>query len=173
MNTASGKTADETRWPPPVLAAPRGVREIAWHLCTVAAVTGAVRVQGGWIALPWVAVVSWILSPTPRQLARVSATYLVLGLAIAWGFGTRKVTDHLLASLLWTDPVAVTIVDGIIHFLLLIAVSTAVVASLLGYDRRRVNRRVVDHRVWERQALRRRQLMRRWAWGRQLPEVLP
>lgn len=173
MNTASGKTDDETRWPRLVLAAPRGIREIAWHLGIVAAVTSAVLVKGGWFALPWVAVVSWILSPTPRQLARVSAAYLSLGLAIAWGFGTRKVTDHLLASLLWTDPVAVTIVDGLIHLLLLLAIGTAVVGILLSYDRRRVDRRLVDHRVWERQVRRRRQLMRRWAWGRQLPEVLP
>lgn len=173
MNTASGKVTDETRWPPLVLAAPRGLREIAWHLGTVAVVTCAVLVKGGWFVLPWLAVVCWILSPTPRQLARVSAAYLGIGLAIAWRFSPRSITDHLVASLLWTDPVALTIVDGLIHFLLLLAVGTATVATLLSYDRRRVNRRVVDHRVWERQVLRRRQLMRRWAWGRQLPEVLP
>ena len=172
MNTASGTSTDEARWPPPVLAAPRGVREITWHLGTVAALTLVLAVKGGWFVLPWVGIICWILNPTPRQLAKVAATYLALVLALAWLFSPRSVSEHLTAALLWTDPVGATILDGLIHFLLLLAVGSAAVVILLSYDRRRVNRRVVDHRVWDRQVRRRRQLMRRWARGRQLPEVL-
>jgi len=173
MNTASGTSTDEYRWPPPVLAAPRGIREIIWHLGIVSVLTFVLAVKGGWFVLPWVGIVCWILNPTPRQLAKVAATYLTLGLALAWLLSPRSISEHLTAVLLWTDPVGATILDGLIHLLLLLAVGTAAVAVLLSYDRRRVNRRVVDHRVWDRQVRRRRQLMRRWAWGHPLPEVLP
>ena len=44
MNTASGTSTHEGRWPPPVLAAPRGIREITWHLGIVAALTFALAV---------------------------------------------------------------------------------------------------------------------------------
>ena len=172
MNTASGTSTDESRWPSPVLAAPRGVREITWHLGIVAALSLVLAVKGGWFVLPWVGIVCWILSPTPRQLAKVASTYLALGLALAWLLSPRGISEHLTGALLWTDPVGATILDGLIHFLLLLAVGSAAVVVLLSYDRRRVNRRVVDHRVWDRQVRRRRQLMRRWTRGRQLPEVL-
>ena len=173
MNTASGTSTDEARWPPPVLAAPRGLREITWHLSIVAALTFVLALKGGWFILPWAAIVCWILSPTPRQLAKVAATYLTLAFALAWLLSPRSISDHLTSALLWTDPIGATILDGVVHLLLLLAVGTAAVTVLLSYDRRRVNRRIVDHRVWERQVRRRRQLMRRWARGRQLPEVLP
>ena len=173
MITASGTSTDEARWPALVLAAPRGFREIAWHLGIVAALTAALALKGSWLVLPWVAIVCWVLSPTPRLLARVSATYLVIGLVVAWRLSPRGLVDHLNAACLWAEPFKATNLDIFIHFLLLLAMGAAVVALLLGYDRRRVNRRIVDHRVWERQVRRRRQLMRRWAWGRQLPEVMP
>lgn len=156
-----------------MLAAPRGIREIAWHLAVVGVLTLVFAVKGGWFVLPWVAIVCWIFSLTPRQLAKVSATYLALGLALAWLIGPRDVSGHLTAALVWTHPAGFTLRDGIIHFLLLIAAGTAAVTVLLSYDRRQVNRRIVDQRVWERQVQRRRQLMRRWTKGRQLPEVLP
>lgn len=173
VNTASGTSTEESRWPAPVLSAPRGIREITWHLGVVAAVTLVLALKGGWFVLPWVGIVCWILNPTPRQLIKVAAIYFTLGLTLAWLLSPRSITEHLTGALLWTDLVAATILDGLVHFFVVLAIGAATVAVLLSYDRRRVNRRVVDHRVWDRQVRRRRQLMRRWAWGRQLPEVLP
>ena len=172
MNTASGTSPDEARWPSLVIAAPRGLREITWHLGLVAVSIGALAVKGGWLVLPWVAIICWILGPTPRQLGKVSATYLGVALALVWRLSPRSLSDHFIASLQGTASLQPSALDLVVHFLFLLAVSTAAIAVMLGYDRRSVNRRIVDQRVWERQVRRRRQLMRRWAWGRQLPEVL-
>jgi len=173
MNTASGTSTDDARWPTPVLAAPRGVREITWHLTIVAVLTLVLALKGGWLILPWVGVVAWIVRPTPRQLAKVSAAYLVVALLLAWWLSPLAPASHIAGAIWWIDHPGTSILDGLIHILIVMAAATAATGVLISFDRRRVNRRVVDHRVWDRQVRRRRQLMRRWAWGRQLPEVLP
>lgn len=175
MRNASGHHRDEGLWPLPPLAAPRGARELLWHVAAGVAVVVPFVLPAGWIVLGMVVAAAWYLNAGPVNLARVALMYAVTGFVTATIFATP--TDYLVAVahvVTWSRVpemgIPLTIALG---FCFEVSVAMCSVALLMAFDRRSVNRAAVDLRVWQRQQARRLQLLRRWHQSSHLPEVSP
>ncbi len=173
MRNASGHHRDEERWPLLPLAAPRGARELLWHVGVLLAVVLPLVPPGGFLLFGEAVAVTWLFNLQPRELVRYAEEFLLIGLVIAVIFANPS--DFLPAivhTLTWSRasqvgmPLAV-----VLGYFIELTISMLALAVLVGFDRRSVNRATVDLRVWQRQQTRRRQLLRRWHQSQDLPEV--
>lgn len=172
--TASGQAHDETRWPLPPMVAPRGYREVLWHLRLAALTIGVLLIHGGWYALLCYALVLKVVAITPRQLQQMAT--LSAGLACALltlTGGPSSYARHLgqlLSNQLPHEPMMLT---GLMTWSLLIQpLALLVLASWLSFDTRTVTRGVADERVYQRQVQRRTQALRDAHRTRATPTVL-
>jgi hypothetical protein len=173
MRNASGHHRDEGRWPIPPLVAPRGTREILWHVGAMLAIAMPLAVPAGWFVLGMVITAAWLLNAGPVNLVRVALMYVATGLVVATVFATPIDYFFTIAHVLqWSRapqvgmPLTITL-----GFCFEVSVAMFSLALLMAFDRRSVNRATVDLRVWQRQQARRRLLLRRWHRESELPEV--
>jgi hypothetical protein len=174
MKNASGHHRDENRWPLPVLAAPRGLREITWHVVALLTLGAPLVLRGGWYVLAAASVTTWFLKLNSPVLRRVALWYLAAGLVIAAIFATPLDFPIAIAhDFDWSRaPEIGASLTFALDVLFDLSVAVCSVATLLAFDRRSVNRAAVDLRVWQRQQVRRRQLLRGWHRVNSLPEVI-
>jgi hypothetical protein len=175
VRNASGHHRDEVRWPLLPLAAPRGGRELLWHGGALFAVVLALVLPGGWVVFGMVVVITWLIKPRPVELVRVALMYALTGAFVAAIFTTPSIAlDAVAHILVWRRISQIGLpLEVALGCCLELSVSLLAMATLVGFDRRRVNRTTVDLRVWQRQQTRRRQLLRQWHRTTDLPEVAP
>ena len=173
MKNASGHHRDEDRWPLPVLAAPRGLREITWHVSALVALVTPLVLPAGWYVFAVLAALTWYLQLSASLLLRIALRYMVAGLVIATVFGAPlNFPISVGYDFAWSQaPEIGGPLTFVLDFLFELSVAACSVATLMAFDRRSVNRAAVDLRVWQRQQTRRRQLLRRWHRSRTIPEV--
>ena len=173
MKNASGHHRDEERWPLPVLAIPRGLREIAWHVSALVVLVTPLVLPAGWYVFAVVAALTWYLQLPVSMLFRIALRYLAAGLVIATVFGMPLDFPISIGyDFAWRQAPDIGVpLTFVLDFLFELSVAVCSVATLLAFDRRSVNRAAVDLRVWQRQQTRRRQLLRRWHRSRTIPEV--
>ncbi len=152
---------------------PRGLREIAWTITATSMLVTTLVLPGGWYIALCVAVTTWLVGSTPRQLAAGGATALVTVIvattctggiyafpALVW----HVITLGTVVSFSPIDLVAWALVET--PFVMLTC------ALLLAMPNRKVNRGVVDERLWNRQQSRRRNTLRREARDNPPPLVV-
>jgi len=173
VRNASGHHRDEARWPLLPLAAPRGARELLWHVGVLLAVVLPLVLPDGWLVLGVVVAVNWYIKLRPGELVRVALMYALTGAFVAAIFTTPSVSlDAVAHMFVWHRISQIGLpLEVALGCCLELSVSLLAVATLVGFDRRNVNRATVDLRVWQRQQTRRRQLLRRWHQSQDLPEV--
>lgn len=173
MKNASGHHRDENRWPLPVLAAPRGLREITWHVMALVALVTPLVLPGGWYVVAVATALTWFLKLTSTVLLRVALWYMAAGLVIAAIFATPlDFPIAIVRDFSWSRAPEIGVpLTFALDVLFELSVAVCSVATLLAFDRRSVNRAAVDLRVWQRQQARRRQLLRKWHWFNDIPEV--
>ena len=173
MRNASGHHRDETRWPLLPLAAPRGARELFWHVGVLLAVVLPLVLPDGWLVFGVVVAMTWFIKLRPVELVRVALMYALTGAFVAAIFTTPSVAlDAVAHMFIWRRISQVGLpLEVALGCCLELSVSLLGVATLVGFDRRRVSRATVDLRVWQRQQSRRRQLLRQWHLSTDLPEV--
>ncbi len=158
---AGTRQRDEDAWPWPVVAAPRGFREIGWTLTVLVVPLLAMWVPGGWYALLSASMTAYLVRPFPRTLTLSAAMILAVSVATPFALGATSQPWAVMAQMLTrhtdqTEPPSVLV----LRIGLTLAIATLTVAVVLGYDTRRVARGVVSDSVWNRQHLRRTQLLR-------------
>ena len=173
MKNASGHHRDEDRWPLPVLAVPRGLREITWHIGALAAFVTPLVLPGGWFILAVMAGLTWLVRLPTSLLFGIALRYMVAALVIAAVFGAPLDLPITIGyDFAWSRAPEVGVpLTFILDYLFELSVAACSVATLMAFDRRSVNRAAVDLRVWQRQQNRRRQLLRQWHRSRTIPEV--
>jgi hypothetical protein len=173
MRNASGHHRDEARWPLLPLAAPRGARELFWHVGVLLAVVLPLVLPDGWLVFGVVVAMTWFIKLRPVELVRVALMYALTGAFVAAIFTTPSVAlDAVAHMFIWHRISQVGLpLEVALGCCLELSVSLLGVATLVGFDRRRVSRATVDLRVWQRQQSRRRQLLRQWHLSTDLPEV--
>lgn len=173
MRNASGHHRDESRWPLLPLAAPRGARELLWHAGVLLAVVLPLVLPDGWLVFGEVCFINWLLKSRPAELVRVALMYALTGVFVGVVFTTPSVAlDAVSHIFIWHRIPQVGLpLEVALGYCLELSVSLLAVATLIGFDRRTVNRATVDLRVWQRQQARRRQLLRQWHRSTDLPEV--
>lgn len=173
MRNASGHHRDEDRWPLLPMAAPRGAREILWHVCALVAVAMPFALPAGWLVLGIVIAFTWLIKAGPVNLVRIALMYVATGFVVATIFATPMDFPITIAHVFtWNRSrqvgVPLTIALG---YCFEVSVAMCTVALMMAFDRRSANRAAVDLRVWQRQQTRRRQLLRQWHRSQDLPEV--
>ena len=173
MRNASGNHRDEERWPLVPLAAPRGARELLWHVGVLLAVVVPLVPPVGLLVLVEVIGMTWLLKLRPIELIRVAGAYAVTGLIIAAIFARTSVfLPTVVHTFTWSRSTQVGMPLALaLGYCTELSVSMLAVATLMAFDRRSVNRATVDLRVWQRQQTRRRQLLRQWHRSSDVPEV--
>lgn len=175
MKNASGHHRDEARWPFLPLAAPRGARELLWHVGALLAVATPFVPPAGFLVFGGAIALTWLFKLQPRELVRYAGEFLLTGFVISVIFATSS--DFLPAivhTFTWSRSAQVGMpLAVVLGYFIELSVAMLAIAVLVGFDRRRVNRATVDLRVWQRQQTRRRQLLRRWHQSEDLPEVTP
>ncbi len=173
MKNASGHHRDEERWPLPVLAVPRGLREIVWHVIALAALVIPLALPAGWYVVAVVAGLTWFFRFSSSLLFRVATRYLATGFVIAAVFGSPLDFPISIGyDFAWSRaPEIGAPLTFVFDYLFELSVAACSVAMLMAFDRRSVNRAAVDLRVWQRQQTRRRQLLRHWHRSQVIPEV--
>ena len=173
MRNASGHHRDEDRWPLVPLAAPRGARELLWHIGVLLAVVVPLIPPVGLLVLGEVIAMTWLLQLRPIELIRVAGAYVVTGLAIAAIFARPSAfCATVVHTFTWSRAAHVGMPLAVaLGYCIELSVSMLAVATLMAFDRRSVNRATVDLRVWQRQQTRRRQLLRQWHRSSDVPEV--
>ena len=83
MKNASGHHRDEARWPFLPLAAPRGARELLWHVGVLLAVVSPLVPPVGFAVFAEVIALTWLLEMRPADLMKLSAEFALLGVLIA------------------------------------------------------------------------------------------
>ena len=173
MRNASGHHRDEERWPLVPLAAPRGARELLWHIGVLVAVVVSLVPPFGLLVLGEVIAMTWLLELRPVELIRVAGAYVITGFAVASIFARPSVfLITVVHTFTWSrsSHVGMPLAVALGYCVELIA-SMLAVATFMAFDRRVVNRTTVDLRVWQRQQARRLQLLRRWHRSGDIPEV--
>jgi hypothetical protein len=175
VKNASGHHRDEARWPFLPLAAPRGVRELLWHVGVLLAIVSPLVPPMGVVVFAEVIALTWLLEMRPADLMKLSAELTFLGVLIATMFSTPSTYFVTIVHVFtWSRASQVGLALAIaLGYCIELSVAALAVAILMSFDRRRVHRTTVDLRVWQRQQTRRRQLLRRWHRSRDLPEVTP
>jgi uncharacterized protein YqgC (DUF456 family) len=173
MRNASGYHRDEERWPLVPFAAPRGARELLWHIGVILAVVVPLVPPVGFLVLGEVIAMTWLLELRPIELVRVAGAYVVTGLVTAAIFARPTVFfTTAVHTFTWSRAAHVGMpLAVVLGYCIELSVSMLAVATFMAFDRRRVNRATVDLRVWQRQQARRRQLLRQWHRSSDLPEV--
>jgi len=173
VRNASGHHRDEARWPILPLAAPRGARELLWHVGVLLAVVLPLVLPDGWLVFGVVVAVNWHIRLRPAELVRVALMYALTGAFVAAVFSTPSVAlDAVAHMFIWRRISQIGLpLEIALGYCLELSVSLLAVATLVAFDRRRVSRATVDLRVWQRQQARRRQLLRQWHRSADLPEV--
>jgi hypothetical protein len=173
VRNASGHHRDEARWPLLPLAAPRGARELFWHVGVLLAFVLPLLLLDGWLVFGVVVSVNWYIKLRPVELVRVALMYALTGAFVAVMFTTPSVALDAVAHIfIWRRISQIGLpLEVALGCCLELSVSLLAVATLVGFDRRRVNRATVDLRVWQRQQTRRRQLLRQWHRSADLPEL--
>lgn len=169
---ASGAYQRGQRWPLPPLAAPRGPRELGWHLAAVLTVAAVLASPTLRVMTPMAVVVVVSLgvlrgrSIYPRELANVALTMQLLAAAHLTGLaGPSGWHTQLVELVLGRFEPPQPPLDGteMLYVLALIlaltSIALAAIVVLVAFDRRTANRDVADDRVWQRQQQRRRDLM--------------
>lgn len=169
---ASGTHNFHERWQRPVLAIPRGPRELAWHLGVLFLVVLVIAAPLLRIFVPITLLLLWAFSavtrrfPYPREMMGHALTAQMVAAAHFTGLdgpsGWHRAVFALLTDRLAApdDPESAATVLLLFAIILLVgSMSMTVIALLVAFDRRRVSRDVVDERVWVRQQLVRRSLM--------------
>lgn len=174
MKNASGHHRDEDRWPLPVLAMPRGIREITWHLGALAALVTPLVLPGGWYVLAVMAGLTWLVQLPASLLVGIAARYMAAALVVATVFATpMSLPLAIMHDFAWSRASRISVpLTFTLDLIFELSVAACSVAMLIAFDRRSVNRSAVDIRVWQRQQARRRQLLRRWHRSHTLPEVV-
>ncbi len=173
MKSSSGYAKTDSEWPKPIIAIPRGIREWFWHGATAALTLSVLAMRGGWYLILCTALVAWTLQLDPRRMYSLGIIWCAIALAASTLAG-QSITEILTA--LYITSAQNDSPDSwskVAHVALVANGAAWTVATLLAFDRRRVNRALVDSRVWDRQTLRRKQLLRSWARNRTVPEVKP
>ncbi len=158
-------------WPPPVITPPRGIREQLWVVAIVAPLAITLILPGGWYVLIAATMSTALVQPWPRHLALAGVLVAVLAISATLIAGDASATSQqVVANLLRTNqhPSLTSIVATVA---LDMAVAQLAIASILGYDTRRVRRGVVLDSVWERQKRRRIQVLRSEARNHPPPVV--
>ena len=173
MKNASGHHRDEERWPLPVLAVPRGFREIMWHFSALVALVTPLVLPAGWYVVTVVSGLTWFLRFSSSLLFRVALRYMAAGLVIATIFSSPLGFPISIGyDFAWSRAPEIGVqLTFVLDYLFELSVAACSVATLMAFDRRSVNRAVVDLRVWQRQQTRRRQLLRHWHRSRTIPEL--
>jgi hypothetical protein len=173
MRNASGYHRDEERWPLLPLVAPRGARELLWHVGVILAVVVPLVPPVGLLVLGEVIAMTWLLKLRPIELIRVAGAYVVTGLATAAIFARPSAFfTTVVHTFTWSRAAHVGMPLAIaLGYCIELSVSMLAVATFMAFDRRSVNRATVDLRVWQRQQARRRQLLRQWHRSSDVPEV--
>jgi hypothetical protein len=173
VRNASGYHRDEDRWPVLPMAAPRGARDLMWHVGVLVAVVIPFALPAGWLVLGIVIAITWLLGAGPANLVRVALWYVLTGFAVATIFAAP--VDYVVTIVhvfTWSRAPQVGLPLAIaLGYCFEVSVAMCSVAFLMAFDRRSVNRAAVDLRVWQRQQTRRRQLLRQWHRTQDLPEV--
>lgn len=144
-----------------------------WHGATTALTLSVLAMRGGWYLILCTALVAWTLQLNPRHMYIIGIIWCAIALA-ASSLSDQSINE-ILTALYITSPQSEPLDSWskVAHVALVATGAAWTVATLLAFDRRRVNRALVDSRVWGRQTLRRKQLLRRWARNRTVPEVKP
>ena len=173
MKNASGHHRDEDRWPLPVLAVPRGPREITWHVGVLAALVTPLVLPGGWYVLAVMAGLTWLVQLPSSLLFGIALRYMAAALVIAAVFATpMDLPVAIMHDFAWNRASQISVpLTFTLDLIFELSIAACSVATLIAFDRRSVNRSAVDLRVWQRQQTRRRQLLRRWHRSRTIPEV--
>lgn len=156
----STRKPEHDRWPRPVLAIPRGPRELAWTFAIIAVPAMCLLTPLGWYTTLAVALLVIIMQPNPRELLRLATAITGLWLATtALAGDIENAPSRILTAIIGHENTATTAyLDSLVIGTILALVGFAV---LQAYDTRAVTRGVVDERVWQRQQLRRTQSVRR------------
>jgi len=173
MKNASGHHRDEDRWPLPVLAIPRGLREITWHVVALAAIVAPLTLRAGWFIVILVAGLTWLFELPSKLLFELALRGVIAGVVIGAIVATPGAAlVSITRDFDWSAVPDVGVLFSDVLFLVFdLSVALCSVATLIAFDRRSVNRSAVDLRVWQRQQTRRRHLLRRWHRSRTIPEV--
>ena len=173
MHNASGHHRDESSWPLPPLAVPRGVKEWLWHAAAFAAVLTPLVLPGGIVVFGAAIAMTWLFDVPVKNLIHFGLEYLAVGFAIAIIFATPGTfLSTMVHIFIWRRAHAVGMpLAFTLGYLFEWTISVFAVATLLNFDRRSVSRTTVDLRVWQRQQTRRRQLLRHWHNQWEIPEV--
>ena len=173
MKNASGHHRNEERWPLPVLAVPRGLREITWHVSALVALVTPLVLPAGWYIFAVVSALTWYFQLPVTLLLRIALRYMAAGLVIAAVFGAPLDFPITIGyDFAWSRAPEIGVpLTFALDYLFELSVAACSVATLMAFDRRSANRASVDLRVWQRQQTRRRQLLRHWHRSHTIPEV--
>ena len=152
MKNASGHHRDEDRWPIPVLAVPRGLREVSWHVGALIAIVAPLVLRGGWYFLAVVAGLTWLVQLRSSLLFGVALRSMAAALVIAAVFATPiDLALTILHDFVWSplSPISATLTLTL-DVLFELSIAACSVATIIAFDRRSVNRSAVDLRVWQR-----------------------
>lgn len=161
----------DARWPRPPFAAPRGPREMLWHLVVGASLLPGLTSAIGLLALLSCGSTAWLLQTRPRRMSDIGLLYLLLALSYFLGRGDLDELPRYLALLVLPLQDATPVGFG--GFLLHMSWAAATTALLQRFDTRAVNAAVVDDRVARRQQERRAQVLRTEHAGSSIPLLVP
>lgn len=173
MRNAGGNHRDENRWPSLPLVAPRGARELLWHVGVLLAVVVPLVPPGGILVLAGAVALTWLLRSSPVELAFAALEWALTGLVIAAIFASPwAFISAIFHTFTWSRaPQLGPSLAVVLGICIELSVAALALATLVAFDRRSVDRATVDLRVWQRQQTRRRQLLRAWHGSTNVPEV--